>query len=75
MHVHPEIAMTMVARQVSEMDAAAASARLARQARAERAAASAVLFASGTATAVNGRSSRRQRLLGRRWIQGQSQPA
>lgn len=75
MHVHPEIVRTIAARQVGEMHAAAASARLARRARGGRAAASVAPFASATAAAIDERSPRRQWLVGNRWIQGRSQPA
>jgi hypothetical protein len=67
--MHPDITKTIAALRVDDKHAAAAAARLARQARARRAAGS----LPGPA-AAGGRSSRRARLLGR-WVPARPQPA
>ncbi len=67
--MHPDITKTLAARRADEKHAAAAAARLARQARAGRAAGP----LPGSA-AAGGRDTRRQRLLGR-WVPGRPHPA
>ena len=69
--MHPEIAKTITALRVGEMHAAAAAARMARQARAGR---SLPLPGSGSAAVAGGRNARWLRLLGR-WVPGRPQPA
>ena len=68
--MHPDITKTIAALRVDEKHAAAAATRLARQARAGRAAGSLPV----SAAAVGGRDARRQRLLGH-WVPGRPQPA
>ena len=62
--MYPDITKTIAVLRMDEMHAAAAAARLARQAPAGRAAAWLPLPGSGSA-AVGGWNARRQRLLGR----------
>lgn len=68
--MHPDITKTIVALRADDKHAAAAATRLARQARAGRAAGS----LPGSAAAAGGRDTHRQRRLGR-WVPGWPQPA
>jgi hypothetical protein len=68
--MHPDITKTIAALRADEKHAAAAAVRLARQARAGRAAGP----LPGSAAAADGQDTRRQRLLGR-WVPRRPQPA
>jgi hypothetical protein len=68
--MHPDITKTIAALRVDDKHAAAATARLARQARAGRAAGS----LAGPAAAAGGRATRRPPLLGR-WVAARLRPA